>query len=55
MRGMPAPLSKEFRFMGVILPLGGWLGATGIFRSSGELGMVSSGSPGMRILVASLL
>lgn len=55
MRGVTAPLSKEFKLMGVILPLGGWLGATGIFKSSGEPGMVSSGSPGIRILVASLL
>lgn len=55
MRGVPRLLSKVFKFMGVILPLGGWLGATGIFRSSGEPGIVSSGRPGIRILVASLL
>lgn len=55
MRGMHVPLSDEFKFIGVIRPLGGWLGATGIFRSSGEPAMVSSGSPGIRILVASLL
>lgn len=48
-------LSEEFKLIGVILPLGGWLGATGIFKSSGEPAMVSSGSPGIRILVASLL
>lgn len=48
-------LSEEFKLIGVILPLGGWLGATGIFRSSGEAAMVSSGNPGIRILVASLL
>lgn len=55
MRGVPAPLSKAFKFIGVILPEGGWLGATGIFRSSGEPGMVSSGRPGIIILEASLL
>ena len=40
---------------GVTAPLGGRLGGTGICKSSGEPGIVSSGRPGMMIRVASLL
>lgn len=52
---MDEVISGESKLMGVTTPLGGWLGGTGILRSSGELGIVDSGSPGIWILVAALL
>ena len=42
-RGIDGPISGESRLIGVTTPLGG----TGILRSSGELAIVDSGSPGI--------
>lgn len=54
-RGIAEPISGESKVIGVTTPLGGWLGGTGILRSSGELGIVDSGRPGICILVTALL
>ena len=51
MRGELVPVFGVSKPIGVTEPLGG----TGILMSSGELGTSFSGSPGILILVASLL
>lgn len=51
MRGELVPFFGVSKPIGVTEPLGG----TGILMSSGELGTSLSGSPGILILVASLL